>query len=170
VPGTKQYPYALRMPMKYCLRFVQLEDSIYNFVSKAEKEREVIEEKVEEVSDSFVHVVRKGESLGSIARKYHVTVSKIKTWNHLKRETIRIGQRLTIYRSGAPMAQVGKTSSKSANTSKQANATVRTHTVKRGETLSSIARKYNCTVKDIKKWNGLKRDNVQAGQKLKIKK
>ncbi len=170
VPGTKQYPYALRMPMKYCLRFVQLEDSIYNFVSKAEKEREVIEEKVEEVSDSFVHVVRKGESLGSIARKYHVTVSKIKTWNHLKRETIRIGQRLTIYRSGAPMAQVGKTSSKSANTSKQANATVRTHTVKRGETLSSIARKYHCTVKDIKKWNGLKRDNVQAGQKLKIKK
>ena len=170
VPGTKQYPYALRMPMKYCLRFVQLEDSIYNFVSKAEKEREVIEEKVEEVSDSFVHVVKKGESLGSIARKYHVTVSKIKTWNHLKRETIHIGQRLTIYRSGAPMAQVGKTPTKSANTNKQAAATVRTHTVKRGETLSSIARKYHCTVKELKQWNGLKRDNVQAGQKLKIKK
>lgn len=173
VPGTKEYPYALRMPTKYTLRFVQLEDSIYSYVSKAEKAREVIEEKVEEVSDSFVHVVKKGESLGSIARKYHVTVSKIKSWNRLKRETIHVGQRLTIYRSGAPMAQVGKTSSGSntkSSTNKQSTTNVRTHTVKKGETLSSISRKYGCTVNDIKKWNGLKSNTVKVGQKLKIKK
>ena len=147
-----------------------MEDSIYAYQTKAEVKREEIVDQVKEVSDSFTHVVKKGESLGSIAKKYHVSVSKIKQWNRLRKDTIHVGQKLVIYRSGAPMAQVGKTSSKSANTSKQANATVRTHTVKRGETLSSIARKYHCTVKDIKKWNGLKRDNVQAGQKLKIKK
>ena len=158
--------------MKYALRFVQLEDSIYSYVSKAEKVREVNEEKVEEVSDSFVHVVRKGESLGSIARKYHVTVSKIKSWNHLKRETIHTGQRLTIYRTGGPMAQVGKATKSSSGSKSKATAkpTVRTHVVKKGETLSSISRKYHCTVNDIKKWNGMKSNTVKVGQKLKIKK
>ena len=171
IPGTKEYPYSLRMPTKYALRFVQLEDSIYNYVSKSEKAREIIEEKVEEVSDSFVHVVRKGESLGSVARKYHVTVSKIKKWNHLKRETIHVGQRLTIYRSGSPMAQVGKTTKNDAKNNKATKtSSVKTHTVKRGETLSSIARKYHCTVNDLKKWNNLKGNNVMVGQKLKIKK
>lgn len=171
IPGTKDYPYALRMPTKYVLRFAQLEDSIYSYVSKAEKAREVIEEKVEQVSDSFIHVVKKGESLGSIARKYHVTVAKIKSWNHLKRETIHAGQKLTIYRSGAPMAQVGKSSKNAkASTDKQATSSVKTHTVKKGETLSSISRKYGCSVNDLKKWNGLKGNTVQVGQKLKIKK
>ena len=178
IPGSPDYPYELRMPTKYTLRFVQLEDSLYNYASKVEKVREVIEEKVETVSDSFIHTVKKGESLGSIARKHHCTVANLKKWNHLKRETIRPGQKLTIYRSGGSVAQVKnedgaksnknvKNNNKSQGGSKQ---TVKTHTVKRGETLSSIARKYNCTVKDLKKWNNMKSDKVNAGQKLKIKK
>ena len=176
IPGTKESPYALRMPTKYTLRFTQLEDSIYSYVSRSEKAREIIEEKVEEVSDSFVHVVKKGESLGSVARKYHVTVAKIKKWNHLKRETLHVGQRLTIYRSGSPMAQVNnkttKSSAKSAKNNNKAtkSASTKTHTVKKGETLSSISRKYGCTVNDLKKWNNLKGNSVKVGQKLKIKK
>ena len=168
VPGTKSSPYALRMPTKYTLRFVQLEDSIYSYVSRAQHAREVIEEQVEEVSDSFVHVVKRGESLGSIARKYHITVAKIKQWNHLRRETIHPGQRLTIYRSGAPMAQVGRNNNNNNNNAPA--PTVRTHTVKRGETLSSIARKYHCTVNQLKQWNNLRSNNLLVGQKLKIKK
>jgi membrane-bound lytic murein transglycosylase D len=175
IPGTKGYPYSLRMPTKYTLRFTQLEDSIYSYVSKAEKTREVIEEKEEEVSNSFVHVVKKGESLGSVARKYHVTVANIKAWNHLKRETIHVGQRLTIYRSGSPMTKVSN-STKSSNSKSSVNKKtsntpkVKTHTVRKGETLSSIAKKYGCTVSDLKKWNGLKGNTVKVGQKLKIKK
>ena len=173
IPGTKESPYTLRMPTKYTLRFTQLEDSIYNYVSKSEKAREIIEEKVEEASDSFIHVVKKGESLGSVARKYHVTVAKIKKWNHLKRETLHVGQRLTIYRSGSPSAQVNnKTTKSSAKNNNKAtkSASLKTHTVKRGETLSSISRKYGCTVNDLKKWNNLKGNRVKVGQKLKIKK
>ena len=168
VPASKYNPCALRMPMKYTLLFAQMEDSIYAYKSKEEIKREIIEEKVEAVSDSFVHVVKKGESLGSIARKHHVTVSNIKKWNRLKRETIRPGQRLTIYRSGAPMAQVSKPSK--SNKAASTGPTVKVHTVKRGETLTSIAKKYKCLVNDIKKWNGIKGNNIQVGQKLKIKK
>lgn len=177
IPGTDERPYELRMPTKYTLRYVQLEDSIYSYVSRTEKTREVVEEKVETVSDSFVHTVKKGESLGSIARKYHVTVSNIKKWNRLKRETIHVGQKLTIYRSGGPVTKVekenknsGGKNNKTNNKSNSKSPTTKTHTVKKGETLSSIARKYNCTVKDIKNWNNLKSNTVKVGQKLKIKK
>ena len=175
VPGTKDYPYALRMPTKYALRFTQLEDSIYSYVSHNQKVQEVIEEKVEAVSESFVHVVKKGESLGSIARKYHVTVAKLKQWNHLKRQTLHVGQRLTIYRSGGSTKQASYSSSSSsskASSSKSSGSkpTVKTHTVKKGETLSSISKRYGCTVSDLKKWNGLKSNTVIVGQKLKIKK
>ena len=169
IPATPDHHYELRLPMKYALRFVQLEDSIYAFKSSAEVQREKIVEQVKEVSDCFTHVVKKGENLGSIAKKYHVSVSNIKKWNNLKRDTIHVGQKLTIYRSGAPMAQAGKTTKSNKASTSSSGSTV-THTVKKGETLSSIARKHGCTANDIKKWNGLKSNNIKVGQKLKIKK
>ena len=169
VPASSDNLCELRLPMKYALRFVQLEDSVYAYKSKAEVSRERIDEQVKEVSDSFTHTVKKGESLGSIAKKYGVSVSNIKKWNNLKKDTIHVGQKLTIYRSGAPMAQVGK-SSKSSSSTKSSSGTTQTHTVKKGETLSSIGRKYGCTPNDIKKWNNLKNNNIKVGQKLKIKK
>lgn len=164
IPASPDNLCELRLPMKYALRFVQLEDSVYNFKSKAELQREQIVEQVKEVSDSFVHVVKRGESLGSIAKKYHVSVSNIKKWNNLRRDGIKSGQKLTIYRAGAPMAQAGKTPKSSAT------ATTKTHTVKKGETLSSIGRKYGCSTNDLKNWNNLKNNNIIVGQKLKIKK
>ena len=170
IPASKDNPYALRLPMKYSLRFAQLEDSLYAFKSKADLQQEIIEKKVEEVSDSFVHVVKKGESLASIARKHHVTVANIKHWNHLKRETIHAGQRLTIYRSGSPMAQVGKSTANTTKSNAASAPTTRIHVVKKGETLGSIAKKYGCTVADIKKWNGMSSNTVVVGKKLKIKK
>jgi len=141
VPASSDNLCELRLPMKYALRFVQLEDSVYAYKSKAEVSRERIDEQVKEVSDSFTHTVKKGESLGSIAKKYGVSVSNIKKWNNLKKDTIHVGQKLTIYRSGAPMAQVGK-SSKSSSSTKSSSGTTQTHTVKKGETLSAIGRQY----------------------------
>jgi LysM repeat protein len=45
----------------------------------------------------------------------------------------------------------------------------RYHTVKKGDTLSSIARKYGLTVQKLKKLNGLKRDQINVGQRLRVK-
>ncbi len=42
------------------------------------------------------------------------------------------------------------------------------YTIKRGDTLGSIAKKFHCSVKQLKKWNGLKNDNIREGKKLKI--
>lgn len=42
------------------------------------------------------------------------------------------------------------------------------YTIKNGDSLSTIAKKFHCTVKQLKQWNGLKNDNIRAGKKLKI--
>ena len=42
------------------------------------------------------------------------------------------------------------------------------YTIKRGDTLGGIAKKFHCTVKQLKAWNGLKSDNIREGKKLKI--
>lgn len=165
IPASAENPCALRLPMKYTLRFVQVEDSLYAYKSKAAVREQVVEEKVKEVSDCFTHKVKKGESLGSIAKKYGVTVSNIKKWNNLKKDIISVGQNLKIYRSGAPMAQV----SKGSNASKSSSS-VTTYTVKKGDTLTSIANKHKCTVSQLKSWNNLKGNTINVGQKLKIKK
>ena len=42
------------------------------------------------------------------------------------------------------------------------------YTIKNGDTLGGIAKKFHCSVKQLKQWNGLKSDNIRAGHKLKI--
>lgn len=42
------------------------------------------------------------------------------------------------------------------------------YTIKKGDTLSGIAKKFHCTVKQLKQWNNLKSDNIREGKKLKI--
>jgi membrane-bound lytic murein transglycosylase D len=42
------------------------------------------------------------------------------------------------------------------------------YTIKNGDTLGGIAKKFHCSVKQLKQWNGLKNDNIRAGKKLKI--
>ena len=114
------------------------------------------------MSDRSVHIVKSGENLGSIAKKYHISVNQLKTWNNLKKTTIYPGQKLIVYSSGAPMAQSGNSKPVERSTEQKI------HTVKSGENLSVIAKKYKCTVTDLKKWNNLKSTNLKIGQKLKV--
>ena len=55
----------------------------------------------------------------------------------------------------------------SVNGSYRANG-VTYYTIKRGDTLGGIAKRFHCTVKQLKQWNGLKNDNIREGRKLKI--
>ena len=46
---------------------------------------------------SIRYKIKSGDTLGSIARRYHVTVSNLKKWNNLRSDSIRAGRYLTIY-------------------------------------------------------------------------
>ena len=162
IPATQKKPLLLQIPDKYVGAYIDNEKELYNFKTKSGIDKEKLQERMKAISDRSVHVVKKGETLSQIARKYHVSVSQLKKWNNLKSDNLSIGQKLTVYSSGAPMAQAG-------NTNPVERSTVQTvHTVKSGETLGKIAQKYKCSVTDLKKWNNLKSNTIRVGQKLKV--
>ena len=162
IPATDTTPYVLRIPSQYVLQFVEKEKEIYAFKTQEMLDKEKILKEVKEVSNRTVHTVKKGETLSSIAKKYHISVANLKKWNNLKKDVISIGQRLTIYTSGGPVA------SSSTSSNATASASPKYHEVKAGETLHSIAKKYNTTVENLKKLNDLKSDSINAKQKLRV--
>jgi len=101
--------------------------------------------------------VKSGDTLGKIAAKYKVSVSRLKTWNGLKNSRIYAGQKLQI----RPKQSV--TSSK--------NYTLRKdyYVVKKGDNLSRIAARSHTTVKNLIKLNHLKSTVVRPGQRLLIR-
>ncbi|MCR2822047.1 LysM peptidoglycan-binding domain-containing protein [Lederbergia panacisoli] len=107
---------------------------------------------------SVQYKVKKGDSLWKISVANHVSVSKLKEWNKLKSNVIRVGQNLYIAK---PNTSAKKTST-NVKTSK--------YKVKKGDTLSKIAKQYNTTVKEIKAANKLKNDMIKIGQLLSIPK
>lgn len=97
------------------------------------------------------HTVLKGESLYSIANKYGTTVTELKSLNNLTTNNLSIGQVLLL----------------PATTEE---SSINTYTVKSGDTLYSIATKYNLSVNDLKELNNLSSNTLSIGQTLKIRK
>ena len=107
------------------------------------------------------HTVKNGENLGLIAQKYHCHVADLKSWNHLKSNTIRPGQKLLVY----------KPSKKSpAKTEEPKSGKYVYHTVRKGDTLWDIAKLYDgVSVDQIKKLNHISNSKrLKPGQKLKV--
>lgn len=162
IPASEKKPYILNIPEQYVESYIKNEKELYEFKTKRGINKEKLQEEMKKISDRSVHIVKSGESLGSIAKKYHVSVSQLQRWNNLKGTTIYPKQKLIVYASGAPMAQAGNA------TPVERSTTSKIHVVKSGETLGKIAAKYKCTVTDLKKWNNLSGTNIKVGQKLKV--
>ncbi len=110
------------------------------------------------------HTVVSGDTVSGVASKYKLSVSELKALNGLKSDKILLGQKLKVG-VVAVAAEEGKPKSKAA----PAEGGTRSYTVKRGDTLGTIAERYDCSVSEIKSWNGLKGSTIYPGQKLKIK-
>ena len=113
------------------------------------------------------HRVRKGETLVEISQKEGVQLASLLKFNKLKAgQQPKSGQKLLLK---GPISKE-KTSVKSSN-KKSANQTKSAiHVVRNGESLWTIARKYNVTVNSIKNANKLKSEDLDIGQSLKIQK
>ena len=104
----------------------------------------------DQVSESSIYVVQKGDSLYSIAKKFGVDVNNLKATNNLNNNLISVGQKLVI---------PGFVESTESNIN---------YIVQKGDSLYSIASKYNVTVDEIKKLNNLNTNTLNIGQILKI--
>lgn len=102
--------------------------------------------------------VRKGDSLSEIATKFGVTIAQLKKWNNLKSNLVRLGQTLVIHGKDDIRSYGDNTTRKTSNVVK--------YIVKRGDSISKIAEKYNVSVADIRKWNNLKSNKIIAGESL----
>jgi membrane-bound lytic murein transglycosylase D len=126
------------------------------------------------------YAVRRGDTLGSIARKFGVSVASIKRWNSLRSNRIRPGQRLVVMgqRGRSPSAQPASATAASSSPRSEGGALAAgdesaanwtMHTVRRGDTLYAIAKLYNTTVADLRRLNGLRRSGrIFPGQRLRV--
>lgn len=103
------------------------------------------------------YVVKKGDSLWSIASKNNITVSELKTLNNLSSNTLQIGQLLKL-----PTSNNDNTNNESTTPNKNV------YTVQKGDSLWLIANKYGTTVDKLKKANNLNTNNLSIGQILVI--
>lgn len=103
------------------------------------------------------YTVKKGDNLYSIAKNYKVSINTIIEDNALKSNTLSIGQNLKI-----------RTDSQAVEECFGEEYNPNTYTVVKGDSLYSIARKFNTTVDNIKNKNNLKNNTLSIGQVLKI--
>jgi len=115
------------------------------------------------------YVVQRGDNLSSIAKKNNVAVSDLKTWNDLSDDTIQLGDKIIVAKKLVVDTNqaVAEKHSKKEKVSKNQNEDH--YYVQKGDSLFSIAKKYpGVTISDIKKWNGIRGNELKPGMKLKI--
>jgi membrane-bound lytic murein transglycosylase D len=141
----------------------------------------------------LIYTVQEGDNLGYISEWYRVSLSDLRYWNNIYRNTIRIGQKLVVYVDPAKSDYFSKISTMTLAEKQQlagktvpvnSGATVASgtayetegeyivHTVRYGDTIWDIVKKYdNVTSTQVLSLNNISDPGkIQVGQKLKIKK
>ena len=151
VPGNIK-PYHLRLPVQLIYAYINSQDSISNYRQEYFARQKTVEPAKLEYG---YHKIRSGETLSTIAKKYHTTVTKLKELNGMKNSNIRAGQSIKVPGAGNTNSGTSGASNKS-------------HKVKSGETIGSIASHYGVSVNSLKSINGLNSNLIRIGQALKI--
>lgn len=108
---------------------------------------------------SAVHTVKKGQTLWSISRSYGCKLEQLKSANNLQGTMLRPGQKLRIPACSGRRSRSGGGFS---------DRLILTHYVVKGDSLGRIAKRYDTTVKKIRRRNKLKSNLIRPGQKLRI--
>ena len=165
IPYVKEKNYAVRLPRRDMIEFLEKEEEIYALANEDEAKREKPLPKYFEMDKRIRYKVRSGDYLGKIANKFGVRVSDIKRWNGLRTHHLKIGQRLSIYPK--KMAIPKEVSQKKVATPKGKHEV---YVVKSGDSLWTISKKYpTVSIDEIKKWNNIwSAKSLKPGMKLKI--
>jgi len=117
-----------------------------------------------------IHTVKRGETLASIARKYKVTQNELRAANDLSSRTrVRSNQELMIPTRTSPALPTMSASRSAVTAAPSRPSGAVTYRVQRGDTLLSIARRFDTTVGLIKELNQLRTDKINVGDRLTVK-
>lgn len=168
--GAKSHGQTLLVPAKGGNDNVQLAAATIQQEKAAEATTRTVTKKT-------AYTVKKGDTLASIARQFDVSVSDIKQWNKLKGGKLALKQKLTLQTetvvatkadrvktvlAAAKPEQPTKSAKADKKSAKVAAKSTR-YTIRKGDTLVGIARKFNVAVNDIQRWNNLPAKRLTPG-------
>ncbi|HQR50209.1 MAG TPA: LysM peptidoglycan-binding domain-containing protein [Methylophilaceae bacterium] len=110
--------------------------------------------------DTKHHVVKKGDSVNSVAKRYDMSANSLVALNHLKSRKLRSGQVLLVR---ADIANESTVRTRASSAPEKIH-----YVVRRGDTLTEIARKFDVATNDLQRWNRLSGDRLVPGHKLTI--
>lgn len=201
IPAKKNKAYPLVLPEEKVMDFIDNDTLVYAY----EREKYFPNNTLKQPTSSsggyytpvnikgkakVLYTVKTGDNVGFISSWFRVRASDLRYWNNIRRDMIRVGQKLAVYvpesqktkyqkvttlTFAQKQASIGKTSN-SAPVQKQGNQTLSNdfiyYTVRKGDTIWEIAQKYaGISSDEIMKLNNLTNDRgLYIGQKIKIKK
>ena len=200
IPGSNR-PQSLRLPMNYLASFIDLSDSIRRHKSNiylnkanltANPSRSTYLPPDVKGKTKIYYIVKDGDNLGFIADWFRVGLSDLRYWNDIYSNTIRVGQRLTLFVDPSKTDYFSKINSmtfadkqalngKSINPNPQStiissgldsDSEYVTYIVQDGDTIWDIVKKFDSvSTSEVLALNNISDPGkIQVGQKLKIKK
>jgi membrane-bound lytic murein transglycosylase D len=158
---TPEREYALKVPTRTGKKYISVSDQIPKWEPPRVSSKRFIR-----------HRVRRGDTLGSLARRYNVARHQIASANRMStKRSLRVGQRIKIpvddYRPAVAKVKGKKT--KKANAGVVEAGKVLKYKVRKGDTLQSIAARSHTSVAEIRQLNGIKGSKIRVNQVIKIK-
>jgi membrane-bound lytic murein transglycosylase D len=208
IPGTSK-PLALMLPLNHLGDFIGLTDTIRKY------KQDVYLNKTTQIADpkhfsaapsdirgktKVIYTIKDGDNLGFISEWYRVSLSDLRYWNDIYRNTIRVGQKIVVYvdagkadyyskvnymtfeekqqmsgkmvTQAAPLTQATTVQSGTVPSEVESDVSFVTHTVRSGDTIWDIVKMYdNVTASQVLALNNISEPSkIKIGQILKIKK
>lgn len=168
LPGEASY---ITLPSNKVAAFINNEAKIYDYQKDTSSHVLIVQETTK------THVIKKGEYLSTIARKYGCTVAEIKSWNGITSNIVKPGRKLIIHthdkkpKAAVAVPEVAKqkaeTPVEKTDEPKPAETGVKYYTIKKGDSLYRIAQNNNTTVDEIKRLNNFGSNyNLLPGKKI----
>ncbi|MBE6239315.1 MAG: LysM peptidoglycan-binding domain-containing protein [Bacteroidales bacterium] len=116
-------------------------------------------------ANATTYTVKSGDVLGKIAERHGCTVAQLKSWNGLKSNNIRVGQKLIVAAPATKASQAAQTSKAASSSSGEYT----TYVVREGDSFYSIAKNYpGVSAQNIMDYNGLSSSKIRPGMTIKI--
>ena len=109
--------------------------------------------------------IRRGDSLGRIARRFRVSVRQIQRWNGIRGSRIIAGRRLRLY---VPYSRSAGTRTRSAPVRSRGKGQLVRYRIRPGDSLSTIAERFKVSASQLRRWNGLRGSRIMAGRTLRV--
>lgn len=125
------------------------------------------------------YIIQRGDTLSKISKRYNIKIDAIKANNpQIKNDVVRLGQKIKLpgnvdvgdqkVPEGSFASSTAKPKAKPAQAPKAYTGATKEYVVKNGDTLGGIAIASGLTVRQLKELNGLSKDMIRVGQKLKV--